>query len=83
VAAYSVLIKKSAAKELQAVPKKEKLIAKIGKLAMDPRPGGSEKLAGDDKYRMRHGLYRVLYEIDDAVVVVTVVRVAHRREAYR
>ena len=85
MAAYSVLIKRSAAKELDTVPKKdrEKLVAKIQALATNPRPPGSEKLAGDDKYRIRHGVYRVLYEIDDATIVVVVVRVAHRREVYR
>lgn len=85
MAAYSILIKKSAAKELEAVPKKdrEKLVAKIQALARNPRPPGSEKLAGDDKLRIRHGVYRVLYEVDDSTVVVTVVRVAHRREVYR
>jgi len=85
VANYSVLIKRSAAKEIEAVPKKdrEKVVAKIQALATNPRPPGSEKLAGDDKYRIRHGDYRVLYEIDDATIVVVVVRVAHRREAYR
>lgn len=85
MAAYSLLIKKSAAKELEAVPKKdrEKLVAKIQALANNPRPAGSEKLAGADKYRIRHGVYRVLYEVDDATVVVIVVRVAHRREVYR
>lgn len=85
MANYSVLIKRSAAKELEAVPKKdrEKVVAKIQGLATDPRPTGSEKLAGDSKYRIRHGDYRVLYEIDDATIVVVVVRVAHRREAYR
>jgi mRNA interferase RelE/StbE len=85
VAAYSVLIKRSAAKELEAVPKKdrEKLVVKIHGLATNPRPPGSEKLAGGDKYRIRHGVYRVLYEIDEATVIVVVVRVAHRREVYR
>jgi mRNA interferase RelE/StbE len=85
VAAYSVLIKRSAAKELEAVPKKdrEKLVVTIQTLATNPRPPGSEKLAGDDKYRIRHGMYRVLYEIDEATIVVVVVRVAHRREVYR
>jgi mRNA interferase RelE/StbE len=85
VASYSVLIKRSAAKELEGVPRKDrrKLITKIRALASDPRPDGSEKLAGQDLYRVRQGDYRVLYEVDDAVVVVTVVRVAHRREAYR
>ena len=85
MAAYSIVIKKSAAKELEAVPKKdrEKLVSKIQALANNPRPPGSEKLAGDDKYRLRHGVYRVLYEVDDATVLIVVVRVAHRREVYR
>jgi mRNA interferase RelE/StbE len=85
VAKYSLLIKRSAAKELESIPKKdrEKLVAKIQRLADDPRPAGSEKLAGNDKYRFRHDVYRVLYEIDDSAIVVVVVRVAHRREAYR
>ena len=85
MADYKVLIKKSAAKELEAVPRKdrEKLITKIRNLANNPRPPGSEKLAGDDKYRIRQGVYRVLYEVDDTTVMVTVVRIAHRREVYR
>lgn len=85
MAVYNVLIKKSAAKELDAIPRKdrEKLIAKIRDLANNLRPEGSEKLAGDDKYRIRRGAYRVLYEVNDATVVVTVVRVAQRRKVYR
>ena len=85
MASFSVAIKRSAAKELEDVPRKDrqKLIAKIQALATNPRPEGSEKLAGQDRYRIRHGDYRVLYEVDDAVIVVTVVRVAHRREVYR
>ncbi len=82
---YSVLIKRSAAKELEEVPRKdrEKLVTKIRGLAVDPRPQGSEKLTGDDRYRIRHGDYRVVYEVDDTSVIVLVVRVAHRREIYR
>ena len=85
MASYSVVIKRSAAKELEDVPRKarQKLVGKIQALATNPRPEGCEKLAGQDRYRIRHGDYRVLYEIDDTVIVVTVVRVAHRREAYR
>lgn len=85
MASYSVVIKRSAARELGDVPRKDrtKLITKIRALASNPRPDGSEKLAGQDRYRVRQGDYRVLYQIDDRVVVVTVVRVAHRREAYR
>jgi mRNA interferase RelE/StbE len=85
VASYSVLIKRSAAKELEDLPRRdrEKLVVKIQALGSNPRPHGSEKLAGDDRYRIRHGNYRVLYQVNDKTVVVSIVRVAHRREAYR
>jgi mRNA interferase RelE/StbE len=85
VASYSIDVRKSAAKEIAALPKRDcgPIVEKIGALGSDPRPNGSEKLSGDRKHRIRHGDYRVLYEIDDGGKRVTVVRVAHRREAYR
>jgi len=85
VANYSVVIKRTAAKELEDVPRTDRLrlIERIQSLAPEPRPAGAEKLAGNDKYRIRQGTYRVVYEIDDKVVVVTIVKVAHRREVYR
>ena len=49
----------------------------------EPRPPGSEKLSGDEKYRIRQGAYRILYSIDDAAIVVEVVKVGHRRDVYR
>lgn len=53
-------------------------------LREDPRPSGSRKLTGsDDQWRIRVGDYRVVYEIADDVLIVTVVRIAHRREVYR
>lgn len=60
-----------------------KVIGQIGCLASNPRPAGTEKLVGDDKYRIRHGTYRVVHEIDDKVVMLTVVKVAHRRDVHR
>jgi mRNA interferase RelE/StbE len=85
VASYSILITRSAAKELESVPCKDRqrIIRRISALADDPRPEGSEKLSGDEKYRIRQGDYRILYSIEDDVLVVTVVRVGHRREVYR
>jgi mRNA interferase RelE/StbE len=82
---YKLIIARSAAKEIEGLPKQErvKIVAKIQGLASNPRPPGCEKLAGDDKYRIRHGDYRILYTISDPTVLVTVVRVAHRREVYR
>lgn len=80
-----VLIVRSAEKEVARLPEalRRRVVAKILSLADDPRPHGSKKLAGDDKYRVREGDYRIVYTIADAVVTVTVVRVAHRSDVYR
>jgi mRNA interferase RelE/StbE len=85
VASYSLDVRKSAAKEIASLPKRDcqRIVEKIQALGENPRPNGSEKLTNDDKYRIRHGNYRVLYEIDEDSKRVTIVRVAHRREVYR
>jgi len=87
VALYKLSIKPSAGKELEAVGSKQdrtRIIAKISALAENPRPRGSEKLAGyDDRYRIRQGNYRVVYEIDDDASHVTIYKIGHRREVYR
>jgi len=86
VAKYKVFIKRSARKEIRDLPTKKTrraVVARIQALADDPRPRGCVKLTGADKYRVRQGTYRILYTIDDDRIVVSVVRVAHRRSAYR
>jgi len=87
VANYRLLIKPSAAKEVEKVGSKRdrrRIVQKIGGLAAEPRPSGAEKLAGyDDRYRMRQGNYRVVYLIDDARLEVTVYKVGHRKDVYR
>jgi mRNA interferase RelE/StbE len=87
VASYRVLIKPSAAREIEAVDQKkdrERIVAGIRSLADDPRPPGSEKLAGaEDRYRIRVGRYRVVYSIGDRELLVFVVRVGHRKDVYR
>lgn len=87
MAAYSLTIKPSAAKELLGVSDKatlSRLIEKIKSLATHPRPSGSEKLAGrSNLYRVRQGNYRVIYSVDDQSRVVDVVKVGHRRDVYR
>ena len=84
---YEIFIKPSARKELQCVGTKrdrQKIVAAIQALAAEPRPIGSQKLVGtDDCFRIRTGDYRIIYEIVDVVVSVTVIRVAHRKDAYR
>jgi mRNA interferase RelE/StbE len=87
VASYKILIKPSAAKEIEAVdPKKDRqrIVASILALAGDPRPVGCEKLAGQsDRYRIRVGRYRIVYSIIDDELLVHVVRVGHRKDVYR
>ncbi|MGH9341023.1 MAG: type II toxin-antitoxin system RelE family toxin [Acidobacteriota bacterium] len=85
MASYSVRIKQSAAKELEAIPLKDRkrIVSRIEQLRADPRPPGCEKLSGEDKYRIRQGAYRILYEILDRELIVTVVRVGNRRDVYR
>ena len=82
---YNVFIKPSAAKELEALPRKDRVrIAKrIEALSHTPRPPGSEKLTAQEKYRLRQGDYRIVYSVSDNQKAVVVVKVAHRREAYR
>jgi mRNA interferase RelE/StbE len=79
------LIKASAAKDLEATPKKDRkrLATRIKGLATTPRPTGSEKLSGEEKYRIRQGDYRILYLIEDVSSTVMIVKIGHRREVYR
>ena len=85
MASYSVLIKPSAAKELERLPDKirRQIAKRIASLADQPRPVGCEKLTGEDLYRVRHGDHRVVYSIADAVLTVLVVRIGNRRDVYR
>jgi len=87
VASYRVLIKTSAGKELAAVASKadrQKLVGRVQGLAINPRPHGSEKLAGyADRYRVRQGNFRIVYLIDDAASTVTIFKVGHRKDVYR
>jgi mRNA interferase RelE/StbE len=85
VASYSVLFKRSAAKEIEALPLKDRrrVVTKIQALGADPRGEGCEKLSGEEKYRVRQGDYRILYEITDSELIVTVVKVGNGRDVYR
>lgn len=81
-----LLIKPSAVKEIEAIPSKkdrQRLVERLLKLADNPRPPGSEKLSGQDKYRVRQGRYRILYAIEDDNLLVYVVKVGHRKDVYR
>ena len=66
-----------------ALAVRRRVVDRIATLAADPRPHGCVKLSGQDKHRVCQGAYRVVYTIDDAIVTVVIVRVAHRRDVYR
>ena len=85
MASYKILIKPSAVKELEAIPEKDRrrIVYRIQGLAENPCPRGCEKLSDQDKYRLRQGKYRILYQIHDDEVIVVVVRVGKRGEIYK
>ena len=85
MARYSLQFKKSVAKDLRDIPNQDvrRILERIDALADDPRPSGCEKLSTQELYRVRQGRYRVLYQIEDTVLIVIVVKVAKRSEAYR
>ena len=82
---FSIRIKGSAAKELRRVvePDRKRIVAAIDQLSETPHLGAA--LKGDLRglRRLRVGDYRILYEVQDDELIVLVVRVAHRRDAYR
>ncbi len=87
MARHRVLIKQSAAKELETLPNRkarQRMVARIRALAGEPRPAGCEKLSGHHaRCRVRQGIYRVVYSISDKELLVVVVKVGHRKDVYR
>lgn len=84
-ASYKVLIKASAVKELESVPlnQRRRLANRVKNLGVNPRPVVSERLTGKDRFRIRQGDYRAVYEIRDDALVVLVVKVGHRKDIYQ
>lgn len=85
MAQYKVFFKKSVEKDLKIIPKRDlsKILKKIDSLHVDPRPAGSEKLTGQERYRIRQGNYRIVYSIQDYELTVWVIKVGHRRDIYK
>ena len=82
---YEVRLKRSVAKDLRSIPVKDvaRILRRIEALKVDPRPPGVEKLSGQEKYRIRQGVYRIIYEIRNQELIVVVVKIGHRRDIYR
>jgi len=85
MALYKIFFRKSVEKDLEVIPKNDlkKIIKRIGVLTEDPRPHGSEKLTGQERYRLRQGRYRIVYSIQDTELIISVVKVGHRKDIYR
>ena len=85
MAPYKIIIRKSVSKDMKRIPKKDvqRILKAVKALSQDPCPPQSKKLSGEEKYRLRCGVYRVLYEIQDKQLGVCVVRVRHRKDVYR
>ena len=85
MAKYEVVLRKSVLKDLDSIPRRDvaRIMSAIGTLANNPRPPQSRKLSGQERYRLRQGVYRIIYSIKDKQLIVCVVKVGHRRGVYR
>ena len=85
MAKYKVTFKKSVAKDLRKIanPDVKRILGRVDELADDPRGAGCTKLSAQERYRVRVGLYRIIYEIQDTALVVQVVKVGHRSSVYK
>ncbi|MCF7989349.1 MAG: type II toxin-antitoxin system RelE/ParE family toxin [Thiohalocapsa sp.] len=82
---YELVFKKSVAKDLRSIPKKDvpRILKRIEALREDPRGDGCLKLSAQERYRVRLGTYRIIYEIRDNELIVMVVKVGHRSSVYK
>jgi mRNA interferase RelE/StbE len=85
VAKYNILVKPSAVKDIENIPRKDRIriIQKIQGLADTLRPQRCEKLTGENRYRIRYGVYRIVYSVSDRELHIIVVKVGHRRDVYK
>ena len=82
---FEVIFRQSVAKDLRQIPNQDvaRILQRIEALRAEPRPPGAEKLSGQEKYRIRQGVYRILYEIRSNELIVVVVKIGHRRDVYK
>ena len=82
---YKVIFTKSVEKDFRKIPKLEvsKILNEIAYLAKNPRSSKTKKLKGEKLYRLRVGNYRVIYDIQDNLMLIFVVKLGHRSDIYR
>jgi mRNA interferase RelE/StbE len=86
MASYNIVFKPSVEKDLRSLPSSliERLVKHLETLKDNPFPRQSIKLAGSEQlYRLRVGVYRIVYAVDSAAKRITVHYIRHRRDAYR
>lgn len=85
MASYELVFKRSVAKDLRNIPTRDvsRILRRIEALRDDPRGEGCVKLSAQERYRVRQGIYRIVYEIRDSELVVIVIKVGHRQAVYR
>jgi mRNA interferase RelE/StbE len=82
---YKLVFKRSVAKDLRKIPNKDvkKILSTIESLLDNPRSEVCIKLSGQERYRIRQGVYRIIYEIQEQELIILVVKVAHRSIVYK
>ena len=82
---YKITFKKSVTKDLRSIPNKDikRILLKIESLSEDPRCEGCTKLTSHDNYRVRQGIYRIIYSIKDTALVINIIKVSHRSNVYK
>ncbi|MFT7687686.1 MAG: mRNA interferase RelE/StbE [Candidatus Azotimanducaceae bacterium] len=82
---FRVTFKKSVAKDLRSIPNADvkRILEKIDSLRENPRAAGCIRLSTQERYRVRQGLYRIIYEIRDQLLVIHVVKIGHRSVTYK
>lgn len=85
MASYELVFKESVAKDFRSIPKKDvlRILKRIEALSDDPRGEGCVKLSTQERYRVRQGVYRIVYEIRENELIVLVVKVGHRCAIYK
>jgi mRNA interferase RelE/StbE len=84
VSAYRIELRPAAVKALRRIDRRDqtRLHGVIALLAEDPRPPGARPLQGRPGFRVRVADYRIIYTVDDGVLLIVVVTVGHRRDVY-
>ena len=82
---YKLAFKKSVAKDLQNIPSQDikRILKCIDALRINPRADGCIKLSAQERYRIRQGVYRIVYEIKEQELIILVVKIAHRSVVYK